>query len=404
MISPQQICQMVDENQDEAIRCLQEIVQTPSVTGDEEPVSKVFAKWIEACGIPVERYAAETGRPNLIAEWFGSEKGKRFIFNGHMDVFPPSAGDPGIYGPWAGKLVDGYMYGRGTVDMKGGDCAALMAVTFLRRMGFNPKGSVVLSYMVDEENGGWKGVKYLISKGLLKGDFGLCMEPTNGRILNRHRGRLCMKFTYTAQPHHASTPHPSTDALKKAVTAINRLYALDADLSQRVDDHGAATRCLSVTMLNAGNTPNVQPGLAEFIVDRRVDMDEGMENAKAQILAIFDELKVKDPEYEYQYEILSDRPLLDVPDDHPFLQIVARSYEQIMGKPAKLYIRAGGSDAASLFQAYGIAMPNFGAAPDFDENGVGDPYGSGTPNERLSIKDYLDSIKYYMMTVVNALS
>lgn len=404
MITPEQICKVVDENREEAIRCLQEIVQTPSPTGEELAVSRVFTKWIEDCGMKVEQYACEPDRPNLIAEWRGTQPGKRFIFNGHMDVFPPTAGDDGWYGPWSGKIEDGYMYGRGTVDMKGGDCAALMAVRLLRRMGFDPKGSVVLSYMVDEENGGWKGVKYLISQGLLKGDFGICMEPTNGRVLNQHRGRLAYKFIYRAQAHHASTPHPSTDALKKAVTAINRLYALDDSLRGPVDEFGFATRCLSVTVLNAGNTGNVQPSYAEFIVDRRVGMDEDWDKVKKQIFDIFDDLKAKDPEYDYTYELISDRPLLKVPADHSFIAACLKSYEQIMGKPGKMYTRSGGSDAASLNNAYGIAMPNWGAAPDFNDKGEADAYGSGTPNERLDLEQYLNSIKYYMMTVVNTMS
>ena len=404
MITPEQIHQIVEENRDEAISCLQEIVRTPSPTGSELAVSKVFSKWIEGCGLTVASYEAEPDRPNLIAEWPGSQPGKGFLFNGHMDVFPPSAGDDGWYGPWSGKIVDGYIYGRGTVDMKGGDCAALMAVKFLRKMNFDPKGSVVLSYMVDEENGGWKGVKYLIQQGLLKGDFGICMEPTNGRILNRHRGILRMQFTYRAQPHHASTPHPSLDALQKAVMAIQQLYALNQRLCNRTDEFGAATRCLSVTVLHAGNTPNVQPSLAEFIVDRRIDMDEEVDAVKKEILDIFDRLKAENSEFEYEYQILSDRPLLDIPESDRFIQSLSHSYEKIMGQPAKIYTRAGGSDAASLFQAYGLSIPNFGAAPDFDEEGRGDPFGSGTPNERLSLQDYLNSIKYYMMAVVDTLS
>lgn len=398
MITSKQISCFVDENRDKAIQCLTEIIQTPSVTGNEEPVSEVFTKWIQACGMGVDRYSAAPGRPNLVSEWKGSQEGKRFIFNGHMDVFPPSEGNLGWYDPWSAKIADGYMYGRGTGDMKGGDCAALMAVTFLREMGFDPKGSVVLSYMSDEENGGGLGVKYMVEQGLLKGDIGICMEPTGGKILNRHYGILRMKFTYSAMHHHAGSPHPSTDALEKAVAAINRLYALDAELTKTVDEYGNHPSCLSITVLKAGNTPNVQPGYAEFIVDRRLDLDESVEFGLAQILEIFDDLKAKDPEYEYTYEILSDRAVLIIPEDDPFIQLIARSYEEIMGKKAELYVRSGGSDAATLRAAYGIVMPNFGAATDTDE------FGSGTPNERIKLDDYIDSIKYYMMTVVNALS
>lgn len=402
-MTEEQIQKIVEDNKDEAIRCLQEVIRTPSPTGSELEVSRVFSRWIRESGLNVQTYEAEKDRPNLIAEWKGSRPGKRFIFNGHMDVFPPSDGDDGWYGPWAGKIVDGYMYGRGTVDMKGGDCAALMAVRLLRRMNFDPAGSIVLSYMVDEENGGWKGVKYLISKGLLRGDCGICMEPTNNRVLNHHRGILRMKFTYSAEPHHASTPHPKTDALRKAVTAVSQLYALNDRLCDRQDEFGSSPRCLSVTVLHAGNTPNVQPGHAEFIVDRRLDMDENIESAKAEILDIFNRLKEKDPDYDYKYEILSDRPILDIPNDNPFIQTVAKSVGKILGEPAKLYTRAGGSDAASLFQAYGYPIPNLGPGADFDEKGQGDPYGSGTVNERISLQRYLNAIKYYMMIVADTM-
>lgn len=398
MIQAQEIKNYVEEHREEALRCLTEIIQTPSVTGNEEEVSHVFEKWIEQAGLEVQRIYSAPGRPNLIADWNGDEAGGRFLFNGHMDVFPPSLGDDCVYGPWSAKIVDGYMYGRGTGDMKGGDCAALMAVTFLKRMGFRPKGTVSLSYMSDEENGGWLGAKYLTEHGYLKADVGICMEPTRGMILNNHYGILRLKFTYHAAPHHAGSPHPSTDALEKAVAAINRLYALDHELTKRTDAHGNHPSCLSVTVLHAGNTPNVQPGLAEFIVDRRLDLSESVEFGLKQILEIFDELKAKDPEYDYAYELLSDRPCLTIDDDDPFIQTAVKSYEQIMGEPGRLYVRSGGSDAATIRCAHGTVIPNWGVASDFGE------FGSGTPNERISVQGYLDSIKYYMMTVVNTMS
>ena len=162
MIDAKEIKKAVMDHRDEIIRCLVEMVQTPSVTGDEVPVSRVFRRWMEEMGLEVKTYEAEPGRPNLLAEWFGPEKGPRFVFNGHMDVFPPVESDPGMYGPWSGKVTDGKIYGRGTGDMKGGDCAAIMAVKILKELGFEPKGSILLSFMCDEENGSRLGAKYLI--------------------------------------------------------------------------------------------------------------------------------------------------------------------------------------------------------------------------------------------------
>lgn len=397
MITPEQISNIVNENKEEAIRCLTEIVQVPSVTGNEELVSKVFTKWMESIGLTVGNYPSAPGRPNLLAEWFGSEKGPRFIFNGHMDVFPPTEGDPGPYGPWSAKIVDGHMYGRGTSDMKGGDCAALMAVKFLHQLGFDPKGSILLSYLSDEENGGWLGAKYLVEKGMLNGDFGICMEPTQGKLLHVHWGILRLRCTYKAMAHHAGSPHPSTDALQKAVTAINRFYELDKQLQQTVMDHNESP-CLSITTIEAGSSPNVQPAQAVFTIDRRICPGEKFEDAYEQIIRVFEDLKAVDPEYDYQIELLSDRPTLEIPEDDPFIKTCQKSYEQIMGKPLELYRRSGGSDAATIRQAHGISIPNWGAATDIDE------WGAGSPKERINLSDYLDSIKYYMMTVVNALS
>ena len=90
MITAEQIIKYVEEHREEAIRCLRDIVKVPSVTGEEEAVSKVFTAWIESTGLTVTDYPSAPGRPNLVSEWTGSQPGKRFVFNGHMDVFPPS--------------------------------------------------------------------------------------------------------------------------------------------------------------------------------------------------------------------------------------------------------------------------------------------------------------------------
>ena len=394
MITPQEISQFVEEHRDEAIRCLQEIIQTPSVTGDEVAVSKVFTRWMEENGLAVTVHQKVEGRPNLLAEWKGYCDGPRFVFNGHMDVFPPDANDPGPYGPWSGKVADGYLYGRGAADMKGGDCGALMAVILLRRMGFAPKGSVLLSFMSDEENGGGLGVKYMVEEGLLRGDFGLCMECTCGKLLVAHGGIVRAFCTYTARPKHSGTRYPGENAIQKAMRAIGALYKIDERLAA-VKPENFDQPCLSVTMIEAGTVPNVHPSKATFVIDRRLVPGENHEEALREITDVLDALKTSDPSYEYQLNVTSVRPFLDIPEDDPFIRLVMKSYEQITGRPVEIYRRAGGSDAANIRQATGMSIPNFGIANDVDE--------SGSPGEKISVQGYLDFIKIYMMTVVNAL-
>jgi len=400
MITAEQIIKYVERHREEAIRCLRDIVKVPSVTGEEEAVSKVFTAWIESTGLAVTDYPSAPGRPNLVSEWTGSQPGKRFVFNGHMDVFPPSEGDVMPYGPWDAVIDGGFMYGRGTADMKAGDAAALMAVKFLRELHFDPKGTIVLTYVSDEENGGWMGVKHLIELGLGNGDFGICMEPSSGDIIAQHWGILRLKFVFTAEHHHAGTPHPKLDALEQAIMAANRFYALDKELNKIKDENGDCP-CLSVTMLHSGNTINVQPGYAELCIDRRFSPDENIDDVMKQILDIMEDLKASEPNFDYTYELKNDRPALNIPFDDPFVQLAADSYEQIMGKRPLISRRPGGSDAANLRQAYGISMPNWSGSGEACRVGI---YGSGGSHERIDLQDYVDTIKYYMMTVVNAMS
>ena len=134
MITVKDIDKIVEDNREEAISFLQECIMTPSVTGEELAMGEVIKNWILKSGFEPEWYEKEKNRPNVVTRWKGSKPGKQFIFNGHMDVFPPVAGNPGLYGPWSGKIVDGYIYGRGSVDMKSGLCAALMAMKYLKQL------------------------------------------------------------------------------------------------------------------------------------------------------------------------------------------------------------------------------------------------------------------------------
>ena len=136
MISSEDIIKKVETKRQEALEFLQECIRTPSVTGDEAAMGQVVTKWIEGAGLHVDNYEKEQGRPNLVAEWKGTRDGRRFVFNSHLDVFPPVEGKPGKYGPWSGVVEDGWIYGRGTVDMKAGLCAGVLAVKYLKEMGF----------------------------------------------------------------------------------------------------------------------------------------------------------------------------------------------------------------------------------------------------------------------------
>ncbi len=391
MISKTQVHKIVENNRQEIIDCLVELIQTPSITGDEVPISKVISKWITKAGIDPQIHGISPEHPNVFGEWYGTKKGKRFIFNGHMDTFPPIDDDLGLYGPFSGKIVDGYIYGRGAADMKGGNAAALMAVTLLKRMDFDPKGSILLSYMCDEEIGGRYGVKWAVKQDLLNGDFGICMEPTGGKILVSHSGIFRLFIIYTSEAYHSAKDHPTKNALEKAIIAINSLYNYRNNVVRKKIDPFFVKPSLSITTINAGNASNVHASHAKFSIDYRMIPGETHDSVGKDIFSILDRLKEKDPEMEYSYEMISDRPVLQVPENSTIVKVCCESYEDATGKPAELYYRHGGSDAATIQEYNGIEMPNWGAADDSE---------IALPNEKINVEDYIKSVEYYMLALI----
>lgn len=392
----EQISKIVEDNKEKAIQFLVDAVQIPSVSGDELNISKFFHQKFDEMGLNTEVHALDETRPNLISTWKSAE-GPTFVFNGHYDVFPPVASDPGKYGPWAGKIVDGCLYGRGSVDMKGGLCAAVMAVDFLKQSGFEPKGSVVISCDVDEELGGKYGVEYLLDQGLLNYDFGVCMEPTQGMVHIEGGGGLFLKVTYTSETWHGGVQRNGwVDALQKAIIAAQKLYELDDKIRKEKYyepfDGGAF---LSITEFNAGEAMNVHPSKCSFTIDRRLVPGETPESVKEEICNALESLKNDKVDMSYEVEVLSRMPALIADPDAPLVHSALAAYKAVYGKEGKLYKRPGGSDNAKMAEKYGYCIPNFGPGHDVVE--------TTSPNEHLPIQEYLDFIKIYMLMVIDML-
>ena len=391
-----EIDEYVEKHRQEAIDFLVEMLQTPSPTGQEYEVSRVAEKWMRQDGFEVERHCMTPERPNLIANWVGDPEGKTFLFNGHYDVFPPSYEN--VRDPWSGEVIDGNIYGCGSVDMKGGLCAGIMAAKLLKRSGFVPRGTVVLSCDCDEEQGGVFGAKYLISQGLLKADFGVCMEASEKWVIVESDGRIAYRLTYIADSWHAGMRSGHMDALQKAHRAMECLYRYDETLRRERyfgDEEGGAI--LSVTELLAGNNgeeSNIHPPVCTISLDRRYTKGETVESATDELKEILDRLKLEDSQMEYELEILIASPQLKMDADSSCIRAAIDAYREVTGREIRPGRRCGGGDTAKITSAYGFPLPQFGPGK-FDQ--------LCTADEHVSVQEYIDFIKIYMHMVVKLL-
>ena len=140
---------------------LQQLIRfdTTNPPGNEEGSVEFVRGLLAEAGIDTEVYAKMPGRPNLVARLEGGDKAP-LLLQGHVDVVTTS-GQDWARPPFGGELVDGYVWGRGAVDMKGP--VAMLVSAFLRakREGTALPGDVILAVLADEEAGGDVGARFL---------------------------------------------------------------------------------------------------------------------------------------------------------------------------------------------------------------------------------------------------
>jgi acetylornithine deacetylase/succinyl-diaminopimelate desuccinylase-like protein len=154
------------------VELLQQLLRfdTTNPPGNERPCIEFIQELLEAAGCETETYAKDPARPNLVTRISGSGGGTPLLLYGHVDVVT-TAGQQWSQPAFGGELVDGFVWGRGAADMKGG--VAMLVSAFLRakQEGLRPRGDVVLAIVADEEAGGDFGARFLVEEhpGLFEG-------------------------------------------------------------------------------------------------------------------------------------------------------------------------------------------------------------------------------------------
>jgi succinyl-diaminopimelate desuccinylase len=254
----------------DALSITRDLVRCPSVTPADAGALGVLEKLLTAAGFETHRITfSEQGTAdidNLYARI--GDSGPHICFAGHTDVVPPGDEKAWTVGAFSGEVKDGFLYGRGTVDMKGGiACSAAAVLQYLDQHGGKPKGSISFLITGDEEDVAVNGTVKLLQWAAARGEkFDHCVlgEPSNVETLGdcikigrrgSQSGTLYVEGMqgHVAYPHRASNPVPD----------ISRLIV---SLSEEPLDHGSAQfqpSNLEFTSVDVGNpATNVIPGQA----------------------------------------------------------------------------------------------------------------------------------------------
>jgi len=145
------------------VELLQQLIRfdTTNPPGNEAECIAFVRRVLEDAGCEVELYAKDPDRPNLVARLSGHGERAPLLLQGHVDVVT-TAQQNWTRPPFGGELVDGWVWGRGALDMKGGVAMMISAFERAARERTQLPGDVILTVLADEENGGDYGAKFLV--------------------------------------------------------------------------------------------------------------------------------------------------------------------------------------------------------------------------------------------------
>ncbi|MGE2730443.1 M20/M25/M40 family metallo-hydrolase [Mycolicibacterium vaccae] len=295
----------------------------PATTKGEAECARWVTEQLTEVGYECEYVeAGAPGRANVFARLPGADRSRgALMLHGHLDVVPAEAADWSVH-PFSGAVEDGYVWGRGAVDMKDMVGMIIAVARHFKRAGVVPPRDLVFAFVSDEEAGGNYGCKWLVENrpdlfaGVTEavgevGGFSLTVPRRDGGerrlylVETAEKAMMWMRLTARGRAGHGSMVHDDnavtavaeavaklgrhrfpivlTEAVEQFLTAVSEEtgYTFDPaspDLDGTVAKLGGIARIVGATlrdtanptMLNAGYKANVIPGTAEAIVDCRV--------------------------------------------------------------------------------------------------------------------------------------
>jgi succinyl-diaminopimelate desuccinylase len=277
--------------------------------------------------------------------------------------------------PFAGEIRDGAVWGRGSVDMKGGLASQIACAKVLSGMHDRLRGSLVLHFASGEECGE-PGTLSLIEEGFV-GDWGITTEPTGLEIATAERGTGWFRITLSGRSTHAATPSAGANPIPPVEDVLAALRRYNEEISAHSHPLLGGPIC-TVTMLSAGAEHNAVPDACELIVDRRMIPGETHEDIQRDISALVADAVAGHRDIRAEVEMIH-HPFeaAEVPSESPFVEAVDRVVTEVTGTPSRLVGTPYGSDVRNLVNDAEMEAITFGA---------GDVSLCHCPDERQSLE------------------
>ncbi len=300
------IMKAVDANFDRQIAFLSALVACPSLRGREQSAQDLMAEAMGGLGLAIDRWEMDADRLRALPGFSPVEtpyaeavniagvhrpqrrKGRSLILNGHVDVVPAGPLDKWTSPPFSARVEDGWMYGRGAADMKGGVSAMIYALEALRSAGGSPAAEVCVQSVIEEECTG-NGALACVARGY-RADAVLIPEPRGEAVTSAQLGVMWLRITVRGRPAHVREAEIGANAIEAVFPLLQALHRLEDAWNAPERRHPAFAALphpvnFNVGRIKGGDWPSSVPAWCTFEVRVAVYPGQPLAEAQAEIEA-----------------------------------------------------------------------------------------------------------------------
>lgn len=412
---------------DEVIAFEQALVRIPSYTTEETPLATFIVGRLREAGLPAElqevRLADGRTSHNVMCSIAGSGGGRSLLLFGHMDHGPilgrAFAEDMSSWrhDPWAGEVEQGWLYGKGSQDDKGGVCGLVMAAIALHRAGFTPRGDIYFCPVQGHKRVS-SGTLHLLRSGI-KPDYAINTENTGSAVVpifvGRMEGKVHIRMAKPEFELHFHTKDRFPELLRGRRTVMEQtmtfLRALGAEMEAPRSDPW-------LTFRPHPDLPGYPQhrfemiefrGLGHLTVSIQIRTVPGMtdETVRRDLERVITSLQAADPHFraELEWPSWETRPAVDTPFDSPAVQSLARWHEYVVGaKPDVGYLGRSGA-AADGSHTFGAGIPTVLYGPGGGQTDLEREWSALTGaiprEERIATGDLVSAARVYALTAAD---
>jgi acetylornithine deacetylase len=319
----------------------------------EAQVAQIIAARLRAAGLEVSMTEVAPGRPNVVGRLRGRGGGRSLMLCGHTDVV--GAEPPGF----TPSVRDGRLYGRGTVDMKGGLAAAVVAVERLAASGSALDGDVLVAGVIDEE---WvsAGAERLVAEH--GADAAILPEQSDLDVIVEHGGFAWFDVHSRGVESPGIEPEAGVDAIALLAPVLSGLVELDRELAQR-PRRRYGRPSVHPSTISGGTQFPVYAAACTLGIERCLVAGESVAGARAEIDALLTRARLADPRLEAEVELVVGREPVSLDESGPLVRALDAAIEAHTGRAPAHVGDMGWADSGILAEA-GIPCAIFGPAGD----------------------------------------